>query len=151
GSLASLSGDKAQRLKLRIAGLFLRGRQDEAASFKLVEEVLRDDPLRGEAFALLEDMVLGARHDGPMNGTATNGEAERESLLPPDADNGDLGGSMPPPSGGAYSSIPPSVAGHGSIPPPRGKRNKKRAPSVREKAASMLKERYRTDARHHEL
>src|SRR5215510_5147530 len=83
-TLPSVSGDKAQRLRLRIAGLFLRGGHDEAASFKLVEEVLREDPACGDAFSLLEEMVLGARPETTsMNGTATNGEAECESLVPP--------------------------------------------------------------------
>ncbi len=60
-SLASLRSEPAQKLRLRIAGLFLRGQHDEASAFKLVEEVLREEPRRPDAFALLEDLVLGAR------------------------------------------------------------------------------------------
>jgi len=124
--LPSLAGEKAQLMRLRIAGLFLRGRRDEAASFKLIEDVLREDPARAEAFVLLEDIVLGtpAEVSHPPSKTATGETVDPDGVSPA-----------------------AEVVATGAT---KSKR-RKRTPQVRERAASMLKERYRAEARHHDL
>ena len=56
--LALLTGEEAQRMRLRIAGLRLHKKRDEVAAFRLVGQALESEATRGEAFALLEDIVF---------------------------------------------------------------------------------------------
>jgi tetratricopeptide (TPR) repeat protein len=151
GTLASLTGEQAQKLRVRIAWLFLRGRRDDVSAFKLIEDVLREEPARADAFALLEEIVLGVPPEAlGSNGSSPDAEtAERPSLLPePDAEQ--QTSSMLPPASASPSSLAAGSSSGSVVPVGRAKK-KKRSLSVRERAASMLKERYHADSRHNDL
>lgn len=90
--LTSLDVEAAQKMRSRIASLWLDGVGEPDAAFRVVEEMLSADPARGEAFDLLERVLA-----------ATNaGGAEQE-------------------------------------------------PSARQRAASVLEQRYRSENRHEDL
>ncbi|HEX9295408.1 MAG TPA: tetratricopeptide repeat protein, partial [Polyangiaceae bacterium] len=151
--LASLSGEKAQRLRLRLASLCLRDRHDEAAAFKLTEEVLHEDPSRSEAFALLEEILgrpIPETTIPPQPATEAEERTNRASV-PPEHDGEPLTGSVPPPSmsEGSPSSPPPPSAAAG--PQPTKSKRKKRILSVRERAAALLKEHYIAESKTQDL
>jgi Flp pilus assembly protein TadD len=61
--LGSLDDAAAQKLRARVASLWLDGVGDPDSAFKVVEEMLAKDPSRREALELLE-RVLGATNEG---------------------------------------------------------------------------------------
>ena len=148
--LAKLTGEKAQKLRLRIAGLFLRERRHDGSAFKLIEEVLRDDPKRADAFTLLEEIVLRAPPEAAASNGTTPHAVDRASL-PPDADDGSPASMAPGPGEETPSVAPPALWAGQVVASGKGRRNKKRALQVRERAAVLLKERYIAESKHAEL
>lgn len=55
--LAALDGDAAQRMRARIASLYVVDLGDDRAAFELVERMLAEEPERPEAFDLLERII----------------------------------------------------------------------------------------------
>ena len=146
--LVALTGEKAQQMRLRIAGLFLRERRHDGSAFKLIEEVLRDDAARPEAFALLEEIVLHAPPEAATSNGTTPHLVDRASV-PPDAEG--EGGSISPGSAEETPSVPPPALWAGQfVSTGKGKR-RKRSLQVRERAAILLKERYLAHGQHVEL
>jgi tetratricopeptide (TPR) repeat protein len=136
--LAKLSGEMAQQLRLRIAGLFLRERRHDGSAFKLVEDVLREEPERAEAYTLLEEIVLKAPPEVAVANGTSHG-AERASFSP-DAE-GEGSSIAPGPSEETASVAPPALLA-GQVAPSGKGRKKKRTLQVRERAAIVLKDRY---------
>ena len=148
--LAKLTGEKAQQMRLRIAGLFLRERRHDGSAFKLIEEVLRDDPERADAFTLLEEIVLHA----PPETAAANGttpHAVDRASVPPDVEGDASPASMAPGAGEEPPSVAPPALWAGQVASGGKGRRKKRVLQVRERAALLLKERYIAQAKPAEL
>ncbi|MEO7332153.1 MAG: tetratricopeptide repeat protein, partial [Minicystis sp.] len=64
GQLAGLSGDAAQKLRARIAGLWLDGAGEPLAAVLVIEQLLAAEPDRPEAFELLERVMAATEGEG---------------------------------------------------------------------------------------
>jgi tetratricopeptide (TPR) repeat protein len=80
GQLAALSGDAAQKLRARIAGLWLDGVGEPLAAVLVIEQLIAAEPDRPEAFELLE-RVMAATEGGARSAEATAARRRAASLL----------------------------------------------------------------------
>jgi tetratricopeptide (TPR) repeat protein len=76
--IGALSGEAAQKLRARIAGLWIDGLSEPASAVAILEEMLEAEPDRGEAFDLLERVLsASAGVAGPEATTARLAAAAR--------------------------------------------------------------------------
>jgi tetratricopeptide (TPR) repeat protein len=64
GQLAGLSGDAAQKLRARVAGLWLDGVGEPLSAVMVIEQLLAAEPDRPEAFELLERVMAATEGEG---------------------------------------------------------------------------------------
>ncbi len=64
GQLAGLSGDAAQKLRARVAGLWLDGVGEPLSAVLVIEQLLAAEPDRPEAFELLERVMAATEGEG---------------------------------------------------------------------------------------
>jgi tetratricopeptide (TPR) repeat protein len=81
GQLGDLDREAAQRMRGRIAGLWLDGVGDPAQAFEVIAEMLRIEPGRAEGLALLEKLLGMTQAPAEGQGEARRARARAAALL----------------------------------------------------------------------